>query len=237
MKGLPTACGAKRWAGRIAETDAEVVATLREAGAVIMGKTVTTPYAWIDPPTTRNPWNLERTPGRLIERFGRGGRLRHVLRGDRHPDRRIDHAAGVVLRRRRHEADHRIFVSSAAGCLPSPPAWTMSARSLARRRPPNALRSHLRRFANRAQARRSRVPLRYDGPPRLARLRGFFDRAGRAGRSLHARRSARGDSRRGAEIVDLDDPVDFEQVLKDHRTMMAAEAAANSFRLARRVPR
>ncbi len=28
-----------------------------------MGKTVTTPYAWIDPPLTRNPWNLERTPG------------------------------------------------------------------------------------------------------------------------------------------------------------------------------
>ena len=40
-----------------------VVANLREAGAVIMGKTVTTPYAWIDPPITRNPWNLERTPG------------------------------------------------------------------------------------------------------------------------------------------------------------------------------
>ena len=28
-----------------------------------MGKTVTTAYAWIDPPITRNPWNLERTPG------------------------------------------------------------------------------------------------------------------------------------------------------------------------------
>ena len=63
MAGLPTACGSKRWADRIAEKDAEVVANLREAGAVIMGKTVTTPYAWIDPPLTRNPWNLERTPG------------------------------------------------------------------------------------------------------------------------------------------------------------------------------
>ena len=53
----------ERWGDRIAEDDAEVVARLREAGAVIMGKTVTTPYAWIDPPPTRNPWNLERTPG------------------------------------------------------------------------------------------------------------------------------------------------------------------------------
>ena len=63
VAGLPTACGSKRWADRIAESDANVVASLREAGAVIMGKTVTTPYAWIDPPITRNPWNLERTPG------------------------------------------------------------------------------------------------------------------------------------------------------------------------------
>ncbi len=47
----------------VATDDAEVVANLRTAGAVIMGKTVTTPYAWIDPPVTRNPWNLERTPG------------------------------------------------------------------------------------------------------------------------------------------------------------------------------
>ena len=46
-----------------AEQDADVVARLREAGAVILGKTVTTPFAWIDPPPTRNPWNLDRTPG------------------------------------------------------------------------------------------------------------------------------------------------------------------------------
>ena len=30
----------------------------------------------------------------------------------------------------------------------------------------------------------------------------------------------------GAEIVELDDPVDFERIVKDHRTVMAAEAAA-----------
>jgi len=40
-----------------------VVERLRQAGAVIMGKTVTTAYASFDPPPTRNPWNLERTPG------------------------------------------------------------------------------------------------------------------------------------------------------------------------------
>ena len=36
---------------------------LRQAGAVILGKTVTTAFASFDPPVTRNPWNLDRTPG------------------------------------------------------------------------------------------------------------------------------------------------------------------------------
>lgn len=63
VAGLPTAAGARLWAERIASADAPVVARLRAAGAVIVGKTVTTPYAWIDPPPTRNPWNRERTPG------------------------------------------------------------------------------------------------------------------------------------------------------------------------------
>ena len=30
---------------------------------MILGKTVTTPFAYLDPPPTRNPWNLDRTPG------------------------------------------------------------------------------------------------------------------------------------------------------------------------------
>src|SRR4051794_7431609 len=63
VQGLRTAAGFKPWRDRVATADAEVVARLRRAGAVILGKTVTTPFAWIDPPPTRNPWNLERTPG------------------------------------------------------------------------------------------------------------------------------------------------------------------------------
>jgi aspartyl-tRNA(Asn)/glutamyl-tRNA(Gln) amidotransferase subunit A len=63
VAGMPTAAGAKRWADGPAKTDAAIVAALRKAGAVILGKTVTTAYAWIDPPPTRNPWNTERTPG------------------------------------------------------------------------------------------------------------------------------------------------------------------------------
>ena len=59
----PTAAGSRLWKDRIAGQDATVVRRLREAGAVFVGKTVTTQYASFDPPPTRNPWNLSRTPG------------------------------------------------------------------------------------------------------------------------------------------------------------------------------
>jgi aspartyl-tRNA(Asn)/glutamyl-tRNA(Gln) amidotransferase subunit A len=59
----PTAAGSKLWANSIAREDATLVKKLRHAGAVFIGKTVTTQYASFDPPPTRNPWNLARTPG------------------------------------------------------------------------------------------------------------------------------------------------------------------------------
>jgi aspartyl-tRNA(Asn)/glutamyl-tRNA(Gln) amidotransferase subunit A len=59
----PTAAGSKRWAQSYARQDCPVVARLRQAGAVLMGKTVTVAYAAFDPPPTRNPWNADRTPG------------------------------------------------------------------------------------------------------------------------------------------------------------------------------
>ena len=60
---MPTGCGSQRWAQSYARRDATCVERLRQAGAVIMGKTVTTAFASFDPPVTRNPWNLDRTPG------------------------------------------------------------------------------------------------------------------------------------------------------------------------------
>ncbi len=63
VAGWPTAAGSKLKANDIAEKDAPVVSRLKTAGAVILGKTVTTQFASFDPPITRNPWNQHRTPG------------------------------------------------------------------------------------------------------------------------------------------------------------------------------
>jgi Asp-tRNA(Asn)/Glu-tRNA(Gln) amidotransferase A subunit family amidase len=60
---MPTENGSVLHAGRTPSRDATVVALLRAAGAVIMGKTVTTEFAYFAPGKTRNPHNPEHTPG------------------------------------------------------------------------------------------------------------------------------------------------------------------------------
>src|SRR6185369_585994 len=59
----PTAAGSRLWKNSVARQDSTCVRRWRDAGAVFVGKTVTTQYASFDPPVTRNPWNSARTPG------------------------------------------------------------------------------------------------------------------------------------------------------------------------------
>jgi Asp-tRNA(Asn)/Glu-tRNA(Gln) amidotransferase A subunit family amidase len=59
----PTECGSPLFAGRRPQQDATLVAKLRSAGAVIIGKTVSTECAYFHPGVTRNPRDLTRTPG------------------------------------------------------------------------------------------------------------------------------------------------------------------------------
>ena len=62
VAGMPTRCGLDI-EDLSSGMDATSVARLRAAGAVVLGKTRTTPFAWLDPAPTRNPHDLERTPG------------------------------------------------------------------------------------------------------------------------------------------------------------------------------
>ena len=60
---MPTACGSQALAERQPETDAFLVSRLRSAGAVVIGKTTTTAFAFMDPTATRNPHNHDYSPG------------------------------------------------------------------------------------------------------------------------------------------------------------------------------
>jgi aspartyl-tRNA(Asn)/glutamyl-tRNA(Gln) amidotransferase subunit A len=219
VAGLPTACGSRRWANQIANSDAEVVAKLREAGAVIMGKTVTTPYAWIDPPVTRNPWNLDRTPG-----GSSSGSAAAVACGM---------CLGAIGTQTGGSITRPASFCGVAGMKPSqiltrrdgifPFAPTLDhvgpiARSVADIRIMFATICTSSVFLDGLRTTRETAP-------RLGRMRGFFDgRAEAAARSkFDSAVAALKDS--GVEVIDLDDPLDFERVLQDHRCVMAAEAA------------
>ncbi|WP_299813448.1 amidase [uncultured Jannaschia sp.] len=60
---IPTGNGTALDDGRVPTRDAWVVERLKQAGAIVMGKTHTTELAFMDPSPTRNPHDTSRTPG------------------------------------------------------------------------------------------------------------------------------------------------------------------------------
>ena len=62
-RGLSTEYGSPIYKGRIGTADAAIVRELRQRGAILLGKTHTTAFAYRTPAPTRNPRNLAHTPG------------------------------------------------------------------------------------------------------------------------------------------------------------------------------
>ena len=87
---MPTENGSVLYAGRTPSRDATVVAMFRAAGAVIMGKTVTTEFAYFFPGKTRNPHNAEHTPGGSSSGSAAAVAAGMVPHRDRQPDQRFD---------------------------------------------------------------------------------------------------------------------------------------------------
>ena len=63
MAGIPTTAGSKVYANYVPGETAVTIDLLRKAGAIMLGKTVTTEFACLDPSHTKNPWNPAHTPG------------------------------------------------------------------------------------------------------------------------------------------------------------------------------
>ena len=61
--GFPTRAGTQAPSELFAGDEADVVKRLKQAGALIVGKTVTTEFAYFEPGPTRNPHNIAHTPG------------------------------------------------------------------------------------------------------------------------------------------------------------------------------
>jgi aspartyl-tRNA(Asn)/glutamyl-tRNA(Gln) amidotransferase subunit A len=226
---LPTGCGSKLWANSIARRDATVVERLRQAGAVILGKTVTTAYAFLDPPVTRNPWDPARTPG-----GSSSGSAAAVACGT---------CLGALGSQTGGSTTRPAAFCGVASCKPS---WGRV--SVAGVLPLAPSLDHVGVMANGvhdlaallqavagpdlhdpAASRRTVPDLRAARPPeplRVGRLRGPFEqRAEPAMRSL-LDKVCEQLAESGAAVRDVAAPAAFAEVLPRHRTLMAAGAAA-----------
>src|SRR4030095_4850009 len=70
---MATEQGSPLFVGWHGQRDCAAVAALRAAGAVVLGKTVTTEFAASHPSTTRNPWDHAQTPGGSSSGSAAGG--------------------------------------------------------------------------------------------------------------------------------------------------------------------
>ena len=104
---MVTEQGSPLFKGWVGGRDCAAVVALREAGAVILGKTVTTEFAATEPRGTRNPWDLERTPGGVVERVGSVGRSRHGTGCAGFAGDWLHHPPGKLLRGVRLQAQRR----------------------------------------------------------------------------------------------------------------------------------
>jgi aspartyl-tRNA(Asn)/glutamyl-tRNA(Gln) amidotransferase subunit A len=221
VAGMPTACGTKRLSNCVANRDANVVAKLIDAGALVMGKTVTTAHAWIDPPITRNPWNVERTPG-----GSSSGSAAAVACGM---------CLGAIGSQTGGSITRPASFCGVAGMKPDKSFLNDGTKPFApsfdQVGPIARTVDDLKLMLQAMQGARSDpapAPLADAGigrPPRFARFRGFFDERAASAVKPSLDEAARILASAGATVVELDDPFDFGQVLKDHRLVMATEAA------------
>jgi Asp-tRNA(Asn)/Glu-tRNA(Gln) amidotransferase A subunit family amidase len=217
----PTACGSRLWANAIARQDAPVVAKLRHAGAVLIGKTVTTAFASFDPPVTRNPWDLSRTPG------GSSSGSAAAIACGMCFAALASQTGGSITRPASYcgvaGCKPSYGVVSVDGVMPLAPSLD-HVGAMARTVGDVALvMQTIRETDDISWLPR---PFEYGDSLLVGRVRGLFERL--ASHEMNAMMDATFDSlrRAGATVEELGLPAEFEEVIAQHRVIMAVEAAA-----------
>jgi aspartyl-tRNA(Asn)/glutamyl-tRNA(Gln) amidotransferase subunit A len=224
VQGMETRCGSGAYTPRVAGEDAESVARLRRAGAVLLGKTHTTAFAYGDPAPTRNPWNLERTPGGSSAGSGAAVADRMCLAA------LGTQTAGSVLR----PASYNGLVGfkpthgaiSTSGVFPL--SWQLDHVGVLTRDVADAhLLWQLMRAEGQWPLERDELPrpLPAKLPRRVWRIRGMFE--SEAGpESLAALETAcRALAKKGVKIVEQALPERFQGVIEAHHAILVSDAA------------
>ncbi len=216
--------------------DATVLARLKQAGAVMLGKTVTTEFAFRNPSETRNPWNLEHTPGGSSAGSGAAVADRMCLAA------LGSQTAGSVLR-------PAVF-NGVVGFKPTygrislegvvPLSWEMDHVGCMARAVEDAhLLWHLMRLEGTLdwQSTREKLPpsLLPRAPRTVWRIRDAFEAESSPEALVNLEKACLRLEQSGARIVEKPLPPGFHRVDEVHQTILAAEAAAyHSSRFAER---
>ena len=228
--GIPTTACSKVYADFVPEFDAATVERLKQAGAIILGKTVTTEFACLDPSPTLIPWNPAHTPG------GSSSGSAAAVAARMCPAALGSQTVGSVLRPASYNGVVGLKPTygrvSRHGVIPV--SWSLDTVGWMTRTVEDAalllqvMAGHDPQDPVTSRRRTHDYLAALESPqaPRIGLLQGFFhdnaDLETRRHMSLVVERL----SNAGAAIEELPSPEGIEASVDDQRTIMAVEAAA-----------
>ena len=230
-QGVKTTACSPIYADFVPEYDATSVALLKRAGAIIMGKTVTTEFACGDPPPTRNPWDAAHTPGGSSSgsAVGTAARIFPAALGSQTAGSVLRPASynGVVGLKPTFGRISRYGVVPVAWSLDTMGTFTRTVEdaalmlSVMAGHDPNDFSSSTEPVPNYQEAIGAQ-----QSPPRIGLVRQFFyDRSDDEVRQ-HTDHIVERLTRAGAEAEEVALPTNFGTLLAAHRVIMTVEAAA-----------
>jgi aspartyl-tRNA(Asn)/glutamyl-tRNA(Gln) amidotransferase subunit A len=224
VQDMETRCGTPAYPARTATEDADSVGRLRRAGAVLLGKTHTTAFAFGDPAPTRNPWNLARTPGGSSAGSAAAVADRMCLAA------LGTQTAGSVLRPAAYNG--LVGFKPTYGAISTrgvfPLSWQLDHVGALTRDVADAhLLWQLLRLEGQASVERDKLPRPLAGklPKRVWRMRGMFETEASAESLAAFETACRALAKKGVKIVELALPDSFRTVLDAHHAILVAEAA------------
>ncbi len=230
IAGVPTTAGSKVYADYVPDETAVTINLLQNAGAIMLGKTVTTEFACLDPSHTKNPWNPAHTPGGSSSgsAVAVAARMCPVAMGSQ--------TVGSVLR----PASYNGIVGlkptygrvSRRGVVPV--SWSLDTVGwMGRTVEDVALLLQVMAGPDEQDPVASRLPaadylsgLESAGPPRIGLITSFFMEEADQETQKRTRAIVEKLKSAGASVTELTLPESFETAIQDQMIIMGAEAAA-----------
>jgi len=228
--GIPTTACSRVYANFVPDYDATTVKLLKQAGAIILGKTVTTEFACMDPSPTINPWNAAHTPG------GSSSGSAVSVAARMCPAAMGSQTVGSVLRPASYNGVVGFKPSfgrvSRYGVIPV--SWTLDTMGWMTRSVGDAallLQVMAGYDSNDMVSRREPVPdylagLQNSQPPRIGLLRDFFYENADSETISHVDGVVQQLSQAGATVAELPLPGSIKTAIADQQIIMAVEGAA-----------